>query len=78
MGRVMARFFWGMFWFVLFCATMAGVKCWGDWGKKVEHDALTKGCVMTGTIQGYRVGRGSMPAQEQWSCNGMMRTVNAI
>lgn len=43
-----------------------------------RYQKLTEGCRMVGTIQGYKVGRDGMPAQEQWECNGIMRTVNAV
>lgn len=46
--------------------------------KLARHQKLTEGCRMVGTIQGYNVGRGEMPAQEQWDCGGIMRTVNAV
>ena len=74
----MIRCLWIAFWFSLICTSLWAAKTWEQYDNRTEHDALTKGCVMTGTIQGYRMGREGMPAQEQWNCNGMMRTVNAI
>lgn len=70
----MRRCLWIVIWFALICTALLAAETWDQH----VHDALTKGCVMTGTIQGYQVGRESMPAQEQWECSGMMRTVNAI
>ena len=70
----MIRCLWIAFWFALICMALWADKDWERRDNRIDHDTLTKGCVMIGTIQGYQ----RMPAQEQWSCNGMMRTVNAI
>lgn len=67
--------------FLVFCAILVGVTLCQNHTDFIEHERLTNGCVMVGTIQGYSGGggrNGSKPPQEQWNCNGMMRTVNAV
>lgn len=44
----------------------------------IEHDKTVHGCALIGTIEGYKMGREGVPAQEQWKCGDIVKTVNVV
>lgn len=46
--------------------------------KRSVHDKAVYGCALIGTIEGYKMGREGVPAQEQWKCGDIVKTVNAV
>lgn len=64
--------------FVVFLGLMGIMRSCDREDAKARHDEITRGCVMVGTIEGYRMGREGVPAQEQWRCGDITKTVNAV
>lgn len=74
----MKHLFYAMAWFLALVCVLLLVNYYEYASRENKHDNLTKGCAMVGTIQAVDIGRSRMPAMEQWNCNGMMRTVEAV
>lgn len=67
-----------MIFFMLFLGLMAGLNSCDRARAQIEHDDAIHGCTLIGTIEGYKMGREGVPAQEQWKCGDVVKTVNAV
>lgn len=74
----MKHLFYAMAWFLALACVLLLVNYYEYASRENERNDLTRGCTIVGTIQSFGVGRSRMPAMEQWKCNGMMRTIEAV
>lgn len=68
---------WTIFFAMIVLVVVLITNC-EDANKRSEHDKAVHGCVLIGTIEGYELWQSRSPAQEQWKCGNIVKTVNAV